>query len=946
MKSFRGFTTLVKGIGLALLSLVLVACGGDDNKKKNVTVSVTPATATVKVGMTQSFAATVAGTKNTSVTWSVDQANGGTITATGVYTAPNTPGTYNVTATSVSDNTKKASATVTVTPLDKTSVRVFHGSADAPKVNLWVNGAVAVSNLDYQQSTGVLELNEGTYNIAVEGVIPSGNATVIGPVALALAGNTAYDVIAVGAVANIEPLVLSDTGSLSDATKVRVRVAHLAAAAPEVKVYVTAPGADLAGATPLGSFAFKGTLGPVEVAAGDYQIRVALADDTLVYDSGTVNLAAGKNLLVGAVANVGTGSSPISLAVLDGNNVAIINDKNAGADIRVVHASADAPAVDVTANDADTPAIANLAFPEATGYLNLPAATYNFKVTPNAAAEPVVIDADVPLANGSAYSILAVGALANIEPLVLTDNNRSVATEAKVRLVHASTLAGNVDIYVVAAGASIANAMPAFSNVPFKANTGYVSLAAGDYDVIIAPTGTKTEAIKASVSLATGGVYTAIARDGEGLTAALGVIGLDGLAPNKTQVRVIHASADAPKVNLWVDGGVVASGLDYQKTTGYLELDAGTYEIAVEGVIPGGNLTVIGPVDLTFNANTRYDVLAVNSVANIEPLLLSDMGKLANGNNVRVRVAHLAAAAPEVKVHVTAPGDAISDTTSLGSFEFKETLGPVEVPAGTYRIRVTLPDNTVVFDSGSVALTSGKDLLIGAVPNVGTGSSPIQLIVVDGANVAVLSDAAAGANIRVVHASADAPAVDILANDGATPAVTNLAFPMFTDYLNLPAATYNFKVVPTGVTTPVVINADVPLTNSTEYTLLAVSALADIEPLLLTDNNRTVATEAKVRLVHGSTLAGNVDIYVVAAGASIANATPAFSDVPFKADTGYVSLAEGSYDVIITPTGTKTEAIKATLMFENGKVYTAVARDGVGLTAPLSVIGLDALAPQ
>ncbi|HEY0893881.1 MAG TPA: DUF4397 domain-containing protein, partial [Cellvibrio sp.] len=247
--------------------------------------------------------------------------------------------------------------------------------------------------------------------------------------------------------------------------------------------------------------------------------------------------------------------------------------------------------------------------------------------------------------------------------------------------------------------------------------------------------------------------------------------------------------------------------------------------------------------------------------------------------------------------------------------------------------------------SGSVALTSGKDLLIGAVPNVGTGSSPIQLAVLDGANVAVLSDASAGANLRVIHGSANAPAVDVLANNGVTPAVSNLAFPAFTNYLNLPAATYNFKVVPTGTTTPVVINADVPLANGTEYSLIAAGALANIGPLLLTDNNRKVATEAKVRLVHASTLAGNVDIYVVAAGSSIANATPAFSNVPFKADTGYVSLAAGNYDVIITPTGTKTEAIKATLTFATGKVYTAIARDGANLTTPLGVIGLDALAP-
>jgi hypothetical protein len=519
---------LFRGVFLALISLILVACGSDDDKD-NVSISISPMTATIQAGASQTFTANVVGSKNKTVTWKVNEAAGGSITANGVYTAPATAGTYYVTATSVADNKKSASAAITVT-LDKTMVRVFHASPDAPKVNLWVNDAVVASDLDYQQSTGYLTLDQGTYKVAVEGVIPGGNAVVIGPVNLSLAGKTDYDVIAVNSVGSIEPLVLSDTGSLSDDTKVRVRVAHLAADAPLVKVFVTSPDADLAASTELGSFSFKETLGAVEVAAGDYQIRVTLTDNTVVFDSGTVTLAAGKDLLVGALPNVGTGSSPISLAVLDGDEVAVISDKNAGADLRVVHNSADAPAVDITANNGATPAITNLAFPATTDYLNLPAATYNFKVTPTGATTPVVIDADVALANGTAYTLIALGALADIEPLVLTDNNRPVATEAKVRLVHGSVLAGDVDIYVTARDAGIAAATPAFTAVPFKANTGYVSLAAGDYDVIIAPTGTKTEAIKASLSFTAGNVYTAIARDGVSLSTPLGVIGLDGLA--------------------------------------------------------------------------------------------------------------------------------------------------------------------------------------------------------------------------------------------------------------------------------------------------------------------------------------------------------------------------------------------------------------------------------
>src|SRR5690606_33411820 len=78
---------LIRGIFLALLSMVLVACGSDSDKK-NVSVSINPTTATVSAGATQTFTANVLGSKNTAVTWRVNEADGGSITSTGVYTAP------------------------------------------------------------------------------------------------------------------------------------------------------------------------------------------------------------------------------------------------------------------------------------------------------------------------------------------------------------------------------------------------------------------------------------------------------------------------------------------------------------------------------------------------------------------------------------------------------------------------------------------------------------------------------------------------------------------------------------------------------------------------------------------------------------------------------------------------------------------------------------------
>jgi hypothetical protein len=79
-----------------------------------VEVTIIPAKATVFSGETQTFVATVAGTDNHSVDWSIDEKDGGTVSTTGIYTAPKLQGIYHVIATSRSSPDAKAVATITV----------------------------------------------------------------------------------------------------------------------------------------------------------------------------------------------------------------------------------------------------------------------------------------------------------------------------------------------------------------------------------------------------------------------------------------------------------------------------------------------------------------------------------------------------------------------------------------------------------------------------------------------------------------------------------------------------------------------------------------------------------------------------------------------------------------------------------------------------------------
>jgi hypothetical protein len=80
-----------------------------------IEVKVSPATVTLAPGATQIFTASVVGLYDTTVTWSVQEATGGSITNDGVYIAPPAAGFYHVVATSIADPTRTGSSIVAVT---------------------------------------------------------------------------------------------------------------------------------------------------------------------------------------------------------------------------------------------------------------------------------------------------------------------------------------------------------------------------------------------------------------------------------------------------------------------------------------------------------------------------------------------------------------------------------------------------------------------------------------------------------------------------------------------------------------------------------------------------------------------------------------------------------------------------------------------------------------
>jgi hypothetical protein len=376
------------------------------------------------------------------------------------------------------------------------------------------------------------------------------------------------------------------------------------------------------------------------------------------------------------------------------------------ANIRVVHTSYDAPAVDISVDG--TTAISNLEYGISSGYAQLNAGSANVKVTPAGAASPVVIDADVVLEDGSEYTIFAAGSLSTIEPVIAVDNRQAVNNKAKIRFAHMSPDAPAVDIKL-----NDGNGPAVFGNVAFKDISSYVEVDGGTYTFAVTPTNSTDEVIVFDpIAVENGMVYTVVAKgtlnpaDSFPFIARVFVDNAEGnafvdlTAFGKANVMVIHASPDAPGVDLLVDNSVAGSNLTFPVNTGYLGVTAGTRNIKVNVT---GTSTKVIQADIEFMKNMNYSIFAVDSVAKIQALLIEDDLSTPAAGNAHVRFIHLSPNAPAVDITTT------SGAVVFGNKSFKEYTDFTPLGAGSYDLQVRLQGtDTVVLELPGINLQDGK----------------------------------------------------------------------------------------------------------------------------------------------------------------------------------------------------------------------------------------------
>ena len=582
---------------------------------------------------------------------------------------------------------------------------------------------------------------------------------------------------------------------------------------------------------------------------------------------------------------------------------------NGTAEIRVIHGSPDAPMVDIYVEGSATPVFEDLAYGDASAYATVDAGTYNVQIRAagaDPASAPVFETGNITLQTGDDLTALAAGLLASNDPAdqfrvlaLFEDFEAPAAGNAVVRVVHASPDAPTVDVDVLNDGSSeivdlarfedtgsMGIALPAGSPllIGILANDALVTtfttppLAEGTEYYLIA------DGLVGQADPTAADAFKLLAVDENGSAAFIEQNGPDA---GSVRLRAVHASPDAPTVDVYVEGVAtpIITALAYGDASLYFPVDPGTYNVQLRAH-PSTDADPIayetGPVELA--ANQTVTAVASGFLTSADPAaefrvlpLIEDFGA---GTGALVRIVHAGPDAPSVDIDVG--DDGTPEIEDLQRFADTGMTG-IGLPAGEslqIGIRVAGGDRVTAFTTPALP---SEELFV-----IATGSLVEPARDEDGFSLLVVGPEGSLGFIKqnpvvyALHGSPDAPGVDIYAGENLL--VENIAFGELSSAVQVPPADFyvlDFYPTGTGPGAPTASFSTPALMAGGAYLAVAAGELApedtDEEFTLLTFEELFETTDvSRVRAVHASGDAPAVDI------GSVDSATGDLSVVVFE----------------------------------------------------------------
>lgn len=186
-------------------------------------------------------------------------------------------------------------------------------------------------------------------------------------------------------------------------------------------------------------------------------------------------------------------------------------------------------------------------------------------------------------------------------------------------------------------------------------------------------------------------------------------------------IRIFHASPNAPAVDVYANGVLLARNLQYRGFTEYLRVSPGAYTITVypagtqQSPVLGGNLSI--------PPRSIFTVAAIGMLPNIRLLLIPDPVMPLPANKVYVRFGHLSPNAPNVDV-------ALSDGNRLfNNVGYPGVTGYVLLDPGTYVFEIRIAGtNQMVLYVPNITLIPNRFYSVYAIGLSG-GNPPLQVVI-------------------------------------------------------------------------------------------------------------------------------------------------------------------------------------------------------------------------
>jgi hypothetical protein len=157
------------------------------------------------------------------------------------------------------------------------------------------------------------------------------------------------------------------------------------------------------------------------------------------------------------------------------------------------------------------------------------------------------------------------------------------------------------------------------------------------------------------------------------------------------------------------------------------------------------------------------------------------------------------------------------------------------------------------------------------------------------------------AQVRVIHATPDAPGLDIY--QGSNALAYNLGFGTVTSYIPLTPGAYSIHADTAG-SRQTLSSAKATFAPSTQYTILFGNSIASPQQLTLIDQNQPAPFgQTALRFLNQATRNSAIDIYLVPAGQKLTSVTPLVTGVTYGTNTGYLNVPASTYSLIMVPAG-------------------------------------------